>query len=324
MKCPICANKVKTSKGLVPGYVAGTSYPVFKCQDCETQFISSKYDKKIYELIYSSKGDFGYERYSRYVSEIKKQEDPLLWLSIKEPAYLYVQQYLKQDKLKILEVGCGDGYLTYAMNQAGHQATGIDISTQAVSMAKANFGDFYQAVDIKDFKSLYAFDLIVCTETIEHLENPLKFINECKRLLMKKGAILLTTPNKDYRSPNTTWQTEAPPVHRFWFGHKSFLKLAERTDLECEFLPLVMPMDMERNNIVAYFSSRGSNTFGPVLDKKGKVLPSRPSLLRNMARSISMWGPIRYISNGVPLYAEGFIPSRWFHSEPPTLGVVLK
>jgi 2-polyprenyl-3-methyl-5-hydroxy-6-metoxy-1,4-benzoquinol methylase len=315
MKCPICKAQA-LPKGIVPGYVAGTWGEVSECSECETQFIRGRYDKAIYEVIYSAQGSFGYERYGKYVEEIKKQDDPLHWLSLKEPAYLYVQPHLKQEKLKILEVGCGDGYLTYAMNQAGHVATGIDISEEAISVAKRSFGDFYQAKDLKDFVKLYDFDLIVCTEIIEHLADPVLFVAQCKALLKKGGQILLTTPNKDYRSPNTIWQTEAPPVHRFWLGHKSFEAIAKKNGMTCEFLSCVMPMDMERNNVVAYYSSRGSNKFGSVLDKDGKVFPSNPSKIRKLLRDFFMWTPIRYFCNGLTLYVTKI-------KEAPTLGVLL-
>lgn len=317
--CPICAqSNLKILDLDVPGYVQGTSYVVYECSNCETQFIKDKYDKKIYDLIYGQKGDFGYDRYSKYAEEIKAREYPLGWLALKEPAYLYVEEYLRHKKpLLILEVGCGEGYLTYAMKQSGHQVTGIDVSEQAISRALKAFGLHYKAVDIKDYKPLHKFDLIVCTETIEHLQDPVNFVSECKRLLKPEGEILLTTPNKDYRTPGTTWQTEAPPVHRFWMGHKSFEKIAEKLKLSLTFLPLVMPMDMERNNIIAYLMSRGNNKFGAVLDKEGKVIQSKPSWLRQTFRDLAMWTPVRYFCNGMALYATKIV-------EPPTLGVVLR
>src|SRR3990167_7729434 len=115
---------------MVEGYVKGSSYVVYKCLNCETQFINPKeINEELYDIIYSSKGEFGYQRYAEYVEQIKSQENPLNWLALKEPAYLYVEQYLRgKIKLRILDVGCGEGYLVYALNKAKHNTTGIDIS----------------------------------------------------------------------------------------------------------------------------------------------------------------------------------------------------
>lgn len=38
-------------------------------------------------------------------------------------------------------------------------------------------------------------DMIISSEVIEHLNNPLRFLKECKRILKDDGQILLTTPN---------------------------------------------------------------------------------------------------------------------------------
>jgi 2-polyprenyl-3-methyl-5-hydroxy-6-metoxy-1,4-benzoquinol methylase len=39
------------------------------------------------------------------------------------------------------------------------------------------------------------FDTIIASEIIEHIDNPLDFLKECKRCVKKGGNILLTTPN---------------------------------------------------------------------------------------------------------------------------------
>ncbi len=41
-----------------------------------------------------------------------------------------------------------------------------------------------------------SFDCITAGELIEHLENPEKFIKECKRILKQGGVLIITTPNK--------------------------------------------------------------------------------------------------------------------------------
>ena len=40
-----------------------------------------------------------------------------------------------------------------------------------------------------------SIDIIIAGELIEHLNSPLSFLNECKRILKKKGIIILSTPN---------------------------------------------------------------------------------------------------------------------------------
>jgi len=48
----------------------------------------------------------------------------------------------------------------------------------------------------KDFNfTKKKFDTIIASEIIEHMDNPLHFLIECKKLLKNKGVIILTTPN---------------------------------------------------------------------------------------------------------------------------------
>ena len=52
---------------------------------------------------------------------------------------MYVQlncAIVDADANKVLDVGCGLGYLTYALNEAGYQATGIDVSSQAIAAGR--------------------------------------------------------------------------------------------------------------------------------------------------------------------------------------------
>jgi SAM-dependent methyltransferase len=42
------------------------------------------------------------------------------------------------------------------------------------------------------------FDSVVASEVIEHLENPSRFLAECRRVLRKNGVLCISTPNPYY------------------------------------------------------------------------------------------------------------------------------
>lgn len=75
---------------------------------------------------------------------------------------------------KILEIGSGLGYMTFALRKAGFDAIGIDISHVAVENATARFGPFYQQADMKDWSLQYAqtYDIVLMAELIEHVTEP--------------------------------------------------------------------------------------------------------------------------------------------------------
>ena len=319
MKCQICGSKKVIKKySNFPVYMDKTSYDIFECHSCDTQFIETKnIDKKIYEIIYSQEDTPGYDRYFKYMKEIKKQKNPLKYLYQKESIYFPVYEYLKdKPKLKILEVGCGNGYLSYSLNFLGHSVIGIDISKEAIKLATSQFGNYFVASDLKDYKTDVKFDLIISTEVIEHIQNPNKFISHCVNLLKDTGKILLTTPNKDYQNKKAIWKTESPPVHTFWFSKKSFKTIAKKYGLNYKFVNPQKPISCSQNKLSCFILSRNNRLPLPILDKNGKPFQEREkisnSFFRVIARKFLDWTPIRYTSNLFMI-----------KSEPPHLGVLL-
>ncbi|QRF75046.1 bifunctional 3-demethylubiquinone-9 3-methyltransferase/ 2-octaprenyl-6-hydroxy phenol methylase [Thermoplasmatales archaeon] len=241
--CPICGNHAIKIYTAFPGYVVNTKYDIYKCNQCITQFIvAPDTPEEIYNAIYSLDCVPGYDRYKKYANEIIRYSDPFKYLSKQESAYHFIYDFLEKANVKlrrILEIGSGLGYLTYALNKAGYSATGIDISNSSVDKAINRFGNYYKHSDLKDLRQnttdeASKFDLIIATELIEHVVNPVELIKECIPLLKSGGFILLTTPN--YYVEKRIWQTDPPPIHRFWFSRRSFEVIAGVLDLNLSFL----------------------------------------------------------------------------------------
>ena len=103
----------------------------------------------------------------------------------------------------VLDLGCGDGYLSYRMAKVRFTVTGIDISLPRVKTSRcvAQFGGVGSnrflvgdAENIPCRKSF--FSLILFSEVFEHLPDPLKAIHEIGRVAKREAVLILTTPNK--------------------------------------------------------------------------------------------------------------------------------
>ena len=102
-------------------------------------------------------------------------------------------------KKKILDIGCGGGILSESLQKLGANVTGIDISKKLIKTAKnhakkQNLNIKYINIDINDFfkKNKKKFDIILCMELIEHINNPEKLINSCNKMIKKKGKIFIS------------------------------------------------------------------------------------------------------------------------------------
>lgn len=152
---------------------------------------------EIYDLIYKNiKKIPNYYRYWHYAENVLIQNSPIDYLAEMEEAYWGIRDVLF-NKLKIsqntriLEVGCGLGYLTYSLNKAGINTMGIDISAEAISYAKSKYGRWYECADIDEYVLNHTgeFDVIILTEVVEHVQNLIGFLTQTKKLLKNNRSV---------------------------------------------------------------------------------------------------------------------------------------
>jgi ubiquinone/menaquinone biosynthesis C-methylase UbiE len=94
-----------------------------------------------------------------------------------------------------LDLGCGDGRLTAALG--AQSLTMADVSAVALARARARVPGA-RAVELTPDEPLpFAdgeFELVLCTETIEHVRDVQLLLSEVRRVLMPGGRLGVTTP----------------------------------------------------------------------------------------------------------------------------------
>jgi len=145
---------------------------------------------------------------------------------------------IPKKELRVLEVGCGLGYLTYALIKEGYNATGLDISQNAIDEAIKTYGNYYICANVMDYtdQNKKLFDVVILTEVIEHVEEPIIFLKSLTNLLSKRGIIILTTPNKTIFPTNNIWKTDLPPIHLWWFSEDSMQYIANKINANIHFI----------------------------------------------------------------------------------------
>lgn len=113
---------------------------------------------------------------------------------------------------RVLDVGCATGDLLLAIRSRGNpDVTGVEPGNEAANIARSRgLNVFTGELDDAEFAG-GSFDTVLASHTLEHVGDPLAFLQEVHRVLAPGGALLLWLPNADSH--------EATIFRRFWIGY---------------------------------------------------------------------------------------------------------
>ena len=163
--------------------------------------------------------------------------------------YIWAASWLREiGRLRILDVACGSGYGTdYLATRAG-EVVGADIVSSVVAQCRVRYPNPRASFVVMDGIALglrsETFDAIISQDTIEHVHQDRRFVEELVRVLRPGGILVLFTaqgkergcrPDNPYHEreyvPNEFQGLLAPYFHSIrWFGRRqgARLKAVER------------------------------------------------------------------------------------------------
>lgn len=108
----------------------------------------------------------------------------------------------KGRRLRVLDLGCGNGSLTAQIAKQGHDVTGIDSSKTGVEHARASWpGVRFENHGFEELTpELFGgpFDVVVSLEVIEHVYRPRDLLRTARSLLKPDGLLIVSTPYHGY------------------------------------------------------------------------------------------------------------------------------
>lgn len=125
-------------------------------------------------------------------SDRRHPSDPII-SAFTQPKIEFIAKHITwSEGSQILDVGCGNGYFTYYLEQLG-KTIGLDYSW---TMVKTNPSDNLVqgsalALPFKD----NTFDLVFCSNLLHHIENPVLTVREMRRV--SSQYIVLSEPNRN-------------------------------------------------------------------------------------------------------------------------------
>ena len=110
-------------------------------------------------------------------------------------------------KKKVLDIGCGGGLISESLAKKKAKVTGLDENICSIKQAKKHakisslkIKYINQSLDSFFKKNKKKFDLILCLEVLEHVDNVEKTIEKISKLMNRDGTLILSTINRNLKS----------------------------------------------------------------------------------------------------------------------------
>lgn len=115
--------------------------------------------------------------------------------------------------MRVLEIGCGDGFFTHAFAECGAQVTGVDIAPEMIERAKkrdGNAAEFQAAsADTLPCKN-ESFEAVVCVLALQNMDKYAQVMSEASRVLVPGGRFLVVLNHPVLRVPKrSSWGYDA-------------------------------------------------------------------------------------------------------------------
>lgn len=298
VKCSICDREAKFGFVSVrdDSGLCDSGYTFYHCEDCNYYFIHPIPDEKQISQYYND--------HPILTNQVDLEDDVISYLRREktDPPPLISEVKLKlKDAIKnnfgkggmvdcsVLDIGCNTGVLLHFLREnLNVDVTGVEINEKAIQVGKKHlnlttvFPDIYELRDKRK-----KFDVITLIDVIEHLPDPLGFLDDAKSLLSDNGFIFLRFPCTDgllfNRNRPSSWKWVYAPYHLSLLSRQSIRNIAEK----CGMSPQIVNDDLtELNPEIIFIKLTSEYKFlkKPVL-KKLTSLFSKFAYLCNLYKS---------------------------------------
>lgn len=216
--CPLCgADEVLAKRYALPPFGA------VQCANCRLWYLKPRLKENDMMKLYADGSYFRSDDESGYSSYGAQQQ------SLEHTFRRFLQQLRDKGYAggKLLEVGCGYGYLLKEAQPYFSYRVGTDYSAEAVQNA-SRVCDRAVLGGVDDIPAGETFDTIVTVGVIEHIYAPLEFNAKLRAHLAKGGKLIHATPHMGSfwrHIMGTRWASFKVPEHVTYYDKNSLTQL---------------------------------------------------------------------------------------------------
>jgi SAM-dependent methyltransferase len=201
-----------------------------------------------------------------------------------------LERYLGKPEGRLLEIGCGQGDFLVRAAARGLIVTGIEYSEHACKAARRKLRDAPGSVvvrgEISSAIEEEQYDICVCSDVIEHVRDPRRFLERVHKLLRPNGVVFIATPTLDSWSARllkNRWM-EFKAEHLFYFKASTLQTLL----IDCGFEQIIECPGIKTLSIdyvAGHFERYPVRAISPAVSAARRVTPS--SLRRKALRVVA-------------------------------------
>lgn len=239
-RCLICEKKIKAE----PVEFCG-KYSIYCCPYCGLQFADPlDYNPGIYDEAYKGLDTPDSIKAGRYSSLMDSSSNRIILTSYEHLIMKWLKDNLPASAY-VLDLGCGTGKFLAALQKEGFFPLGMDVATEPIKMLKDK-GYQVTVGSIKDYPPDWPTpDAIILLEVLEHLPNPLEFLENLKACF-PRAPLLLSVPSP-YRWNLKMGREKGdyPPNHLTRWTKKALSLALEKAGYKAKvILPKVTPEEL--------------------------------------------------------------------------------
>ncbi|MCA9606744.1 MAG: class I SAM-dependent methyltransferase [Myxococcales bacterium] len=136
---------------------------------------------------------------------------------------------------RMLDVGCGVGFLLDQARARGWETFGVEYTEEAVEVCASHGHHMHQGALQTAPLEPGTFDVVIYTEVIEHIYNQPEEFERVHELMRPSGLLYITTPNIDslsFRVLGDAWPVVQYPEHLVYFSPKTLDDFMRRARFE--------------------------------------------------------------------------------------------
>lgn len=197
--------------------VRSDNLPIHKCLNCEFAFLGKRPDATALVEYYNR----GYFEESQTYQDYYNYAQAIYDLNYCPRLHRLAPFVSDWKGLNILEIGCAAGGTLALLRKKGAIVSGIEISEEACSVAKEQFGlDLIRRPLEEVSLPVNAYDMILMFDVLEHLQKPSYGLDQIYGSLVMGGYLAVTVPNFDrFEKEGADW----PGIRGYW-EHLNYFK----------------------------------------------------------------------------------------------------